>query len=120
MRPNSVSTISAADASVNQAGPAVPAQNLLYVAAQCVSTGSATGSVQLQTSNDQPKSLPVDANGNAIPVNWSNFGTAAAITAASVIEIAVGQVCANYVRALYTKTNGSAGTITVNLNTQGF
>lgn len=121
MRPNSITTISAADASTDKSGGVIDATKLLYVSAQCISTGSSTGTVQLQFSNDQPKSAPVDpVTGLPVPTNWSNLGTAATITADSVTNVAPTQICANYLRAIYTHNNGSTGTITVNLNTQGF
>lgn len=120
MRPNVNVNISAADASIDEVGSVIPAQQLIYCSAQCISTGSSTGSVQLQVSNDPVKTLSVDSSGNPIPVNWSNLGTAATVTAGSVTYIPATQVSAQFLRAIYTHNNGSAGTITVNINTQGY
>lgn len=120
MRSNVNVNINVLDASVNENGSVIPAQQLVYCSAQCISTGSSTGTVQLQVSNDPVAKLSVDSKGNPIPVNWSSLGTAATITAGSVVYVAEQQICAQFLRAVYTKNNGSAGTITVNINTQGY
>jgi hypothetical protein len=120
MRSNVSTNINAADASVNASGSIIDVNQVFMISAQCISTGSSTGSVQLQISNDLRANLATDANGYPIPVNWSSLGSPATVTAGSVTYIAATQVCGQFVRALYTKNNGSAGTITVNINTQAY
>lgn len=120
MRPNTNKNIIGADASANAAGITLPAQNIMYVSAQCKSTGSATGTVNIQMSNDTPDMCTTDSNGNLQPVNWSNIPTTGTvvITAGSLTIIPVFQICAAFIRSNYIKNNGSAGTISVDLQTQ--
>jgi hypothetical protein len=120
VRPNNSTNISGADASVNQSGKTLPAENILYISAQAISTGSSTGTVNIQMSNDPSDTLEPDSNGQLQPVNWSNIPTVGTvtITAASVTIIPAFQICAKWVRASYVKNNAEAGTITVNLQTQ--
>lgn len=120
MRSNTSKNISAADASVDATGSVIIANQVYMVSAQCIGTGSSTGSVQLQVSNDNMLDIPSDANGIPVPSHWSNLGTAATITAGGTLYIAATQVCGQYIRAVYTHTNGLAGTITVNINTQAY
>lgn len=120
MRPNNNQNIVSADASVNENGLTLPAQNILYVSAQCISTGTSTGTVNIQMSNDPPENCIASSTGQLQPTNWTNIPTVGtvAITAASVTIIPVFQVCAQFIRAQYVKNNAEAGTITVNLQTQ--
>ena len=120
MRSNVSSNLSAADASVNQAGSAIPIQQVYAVSAQIVTTGTSTGSLQLQVSNDLASACTTDSNGNLVPANWANLGSAVTISAAGVLAVAKTDVCHQFLRAVYTKNNGASGLITVNLNTQGF
>lgn len=120
MRSNVSANINALDASKDEAGVAIPIQQIYAVSAQIVSTGSSTGTVTIQVSNDPVNICTVDANGKFVPVNWSNLATAITVTAASITQLAKTDVCNQWLRAIYTHNNGSAGTITVNINTQGF
>ena len=120
MRSNIVSNISALSAAVDQAGPAIQVQQVYSVSAQAISTGASTGTVQLQVSNDPINICTVDANGRFVPVNWSSLGSALTVTAASTTILLKTDCCHQWLRAIYTHNNGSAGTITVNINTQGF
>lgn len=120
MRPNVAGNLNNADASIDEAGIAIPISQVGYISAQIITTGLSTGSLQLQVSNDPSNGLAADANGNLIPTNWSNLGSAVSMSAASVSLIGVTQVCFKWLRAVWTHTNGSDGTVTANINTQAF
>lgn len=120
MRSNSGVNIIAADASKDGTGIVIDASNVQYLSALCVSTGSSTGTVNIQASNDIAPA--VDASGLPNPSHWVNIATVGTvtITAASTTLIPVFQVGYKWIRSSYVHNNGSAGTITVTLNTQGF
>lgn len=120
MRPNSSPYLNSLDASVNETSIAFPIQQIFSISAQIITTGSSTGSLQLEVSNDIASDCTTDPNGNFIPVNWSNLGTAITISSAGVLSIGQTYVCNQFMRAVYTKNNGSAGTITVKVNTQAY
>ena len=119
MRPNTQTNINGADASVNQAGLTIRADQVVAISAQVVSTGSSTGTLNIQMSNDPDSACTTDSNGNLQPVNWSNIATIGTVTvaAASVANIPKFDVCAKWLRGSYVKNNGSAGTITVQIQT---
>ena len=119
MRINVTQNLSAADASQNETGVAIPINQVFSISAQVIVTGSSTGSLQLQVSNDPQQGLQVDSKGNFIPNNWSNLGSAVTVTTAGVQLVPQTQVCYSWLRAVWTKNNGSAGTITVNIASQG-
>lgn len=88
---------------------AIPIQQAYQVSCQATAS-SMGGSLQLQVSNDQPGNLEVDANGNAIPVNWSNLGSAVSVNIAGNIGLAyvpVQLVCGNYLRSILTGVTGT-------------
>lgn len=102
--------INAADASVNQVSAAIPTENMLYISVQVVMTGSSSGALKLQASNDV---IPV-TNPLTAPTNWADIsGATVTLTGtAGVFLIPLTNLCYQYVRAVYTHNNGSAGTIT--------
>lgn len=91
-----------------------------------VGAGAATaGSLQLQYSDD-PASITLN-HSPPTATNWSNFGTAVTVSGAAVQSIVFStipftEVCYAWVRAVYTDSSSGTGlgTITVNLNIQGF
>lgn len=91
---------------------AVPAAQLLQVAAQLTATGAAAGTLQLQCSLDNTMTPSV------APVNWSNVPSASvAVSGAGVYLIPKTDVCYNYVRLVYTNTG--SGTVSVVLQAIG-
>lgn len=71
-----------------------------------VGTGSADGSVQIQVSNDNAY-LGAEKAG-FVPTNWSNLGSATAITTAGPLLIAQQDVCYRWIRAVYTAVSGTS------------
>lgn len=120
MRSSTVVNISAADASADKHGAVIDASQIQYVSAQCVSTGSSTGTVNIQASNDETPA--VDSAGNPAPTHWTNVPTVGTVTiaAGSVTLIPVFLIGYRWIRSDYVHNNGAAGTITVSLTTQGF
>jgi hypothetical protein len=111
MRNENVVNINAADASIDQNGTVVSGAQLFALSMQAVSTGTATGTVKIQFSNDvvNPTNVPV-------PTNWSDLTSqTVAIGAASTVFLVRFDVCYAWLRAVYTHSNGSPGTITVTL-----
>lgn len=109
-----VTALNAADASTNQTSSAIDAREMVYVTIHNTSTGTATGTVKLQGSNDQVLS------GTGTPVNWVDIsGATVSVTAASQTTIPV-QLCGfMYIRAVYTVSAGT-GTITVQAMLKGW
>lgn len=119
MRPNNSVNISTVSAAADATGITVDGSQTIAMSAQAVVTGTSTGTLNIQFSNDV--SPPVDANGNQLPVNWSNIATigTVAIAGAGVYSIPKLDACYRWIRTQFVHTNAAAGTITVNLNRFG-
>ncbi len=92
-------------------GAALDAARMIAVSAMVISTGTITGSVKLQASNDIP---PAEGNPSQfVPTNWVDIsGASVTLTAGTVQLIPKTETCYRWVRAVATKTGGT-GTITV-------
>ena len=118
MLQNDFSDISAASAAIDQVGIVKDATIVWQLSAQATVTGTSSGILVLQCSNDTAPL--VDSNGKPLPTNWSPIpNTSTFITGAGVYLIPATEVCYRWVRASFTHNNGAVGTITVNLNSQG-
>lgn len=107
-----VAIASQAAATVN--GTAIPAQDLLYVSAQAVSTGGAAGTLKFQASNDNP----VSGSGQ-VPTNWSDIASASvAVSGAGSFLIPSLSLCYQWIRVVYTNTG--TGTIACMVKIIGF
>lgn len=94
---------------------------------QAVVTGStATGTLQLQVSNDIPIGLPAN---QFVPTNWTNLGTSVAVAAAGVFFVPaiasnVGYIetCYEYMRVNWTDGSSGAntGTVICRMKSDGF
>lgn len=86
---------------------------------QCVFTGTPTGTLILQASDD----FNPAANFNVAtfePTNWTSItGSSTNITAAGNVLFNTGDIYYRYVRAVYTPVSGS-GTLTIVGNAKGF
>lgn len=132
MRQAVVQPIRAVVGSASINGSAMDFRQIYRISGQViVGAGAATaGSLQLQYSNDPygTGAINVSPSGLVTGVaNWSNFGTAGTVAGAGVVSllfsaIPFADIGFSWVRAVYTDTSGGtgAGTITVNLNVQGF
>jgi hypothetical protein len=91
---------SAAVASIE--GSAIDTRQVLKMSAQVTSSGTGTGSVQLQVSNTPDGSTPI----------WSALGSPVAITVAGTQLVAQQDMCYKQLRALYTSTFLNVTTVT--------
>jgi hypothetical protein len=113
MRPSNFAMLSGVDASVNQNSKAVDTENVVYASAMIIVTGSSTGTLVLQYSDD-----PV--NPQVGPTNWAAIpNTSTVVSTAGISAIAKFDCSYQWIRANWTKNNGSAGTITVNFKSIG-
>lgn len=120
MLPNTTNNIKSASAAVNQTGTVLLAYRVASVSAQAVVTGTSTGTLNIQASNDISPVL--DSNGKPDPTNWSNIPTVGtvAIAGAGVYLIPSFPICYNFLRTSFVATNAASGTINVNVQTYGF
>lgn len=108
--------MNALDGSIDHNSAAIQTMNIFQMSAQVVATGASTGTVKLQFSNDivNPSTPP------AAPTHWSDIPSATvSVSAAGVFAIPKTDICYEFVRVVYTHTNGSAGTISVNIKALG-
>jgi len=120
MKPNTNVNINAASAAVNQNGAVLPGQYVYSISAQAVVTGTSTGTLNIQASNDS--GVVNDSSGNPNPTNWSNIATVGtvSISGAGVYLIPKFDVCYRWIRAQFVAGNAASGTISVNIQTIGF
>lgn len=108
MRVNLTQNIAAADASKDEYGSVISCAQMAQCSAQAVVTGTSTGTLYLQVSND-----PYVAG--VTPANWSNLATSIAVSGAGVYLIPKTDLCYSAMRAYFAHTNAAAGTITVSI-----
>lgn len=109
----------AGDASADVAGASMDARQLIACSVQVLMTGTASGTVKLQFSNDITN--PIEPKG-AAPTNWIDIpnATVTITGTAGVFGIAKTELCYQAIRAYYTKNNGSAGTCTITMHANGW
>lgn len=87
---------------------AIKTDQLFKVSAQVISgSGTSSGTVQLQVSNDV-----VHRGITPEPTNWSNLGSAITISGAAIQLITATDICYNWLRAVFTDTFNNVSTIT--------
>ena len=97
-------------AAVSHTGEAISGSQLFAASAQAVVTGTSTGTLKFQFSNDV---LPL-ANGVNVPTNWSDLsGVSVAIAGSGVYAIPKFDVCYANIRTVFTFGNAAVGTILV-------
>lgn len=121
MRPNTKTNIATISAAIDQLGLTIDAQFIMTLSAQAIVTGSSTGTLNIQASNDPLDGLAVNSKGQPIPVTWTNIATVGTVTlsAAGNFLIPKFDVAYRWLRCSYVHNNGAAGTVTVNVTTQG-
>ena len=108
MRNLSQTIINAQNAATNQVSAALNCGKIYAASLQCFfSTSGISGTLALQGSNDLTS-----------PTNWSAVATAS-VSNSAVTMIPTTQTSYQFVRASWTASAGT-GTITVNINSQGF
>lgn len=91
----------------SQNGGVIDTSSMVYASAQAVVTGTVTGTLILQFSNDivNPTNTPT-------PVNYSPIPSATvAIAGAGVYAIPATLLCYEFIRAVYTSASGTGSII---------
>lgn len=120
MRNSLIPAIAGVSAAVDANGVTVDATCIL--AASCIAkiTGTSTGTLKFQASNDLP-SICTTVAGKLQPVNWVDIaGQTVAVAGAAVIIIPKFDCAYQWLRVIFVHANGAAGTITANINAKGF
>lgn len=95
-------------ANVSVSSNAVDIQQVVKMSAQVVAgVGNITGSLQAQVSNDD--NVPMSSGKTPVPTNWSNLGSAIALSAAGITLIPQQDMCYRYLRFVFTDTSGGTG-----------
>lgn len=113
--------VSAGDATANPLNSAKLDARQLYSLSVIIvsSSGSNAGTLKLQGSND-PCAFGNVAD-DFTPTNWVDIASATVTVASGAIgTFQVNPICYAWLRVVWTPTGGAAGTITVNVNGQGF
>jgi hypothetical protein len=101
MRFSNFRTLGSSAAVASIEGGAIDTRQVVKMSAQVTSSGTGTGSLQLQVSNTPEGSTPV----------WSALGSPVAITVAATALVAQQDMCYRQLRALYTSTFLNVATI---------
>lgn len=116
MRPVLTKIIDRVSAAVD-ASAYLPSQSLFQISLQAVVTGTSTGTLKLQYSNDIVN--PTEPSGTT-PTNWTDIsGASVAVAGAGVVGIPKTDLCYEFVKVVFTHTSGEAGTLTVNVKAFG-
>lgn len=104
-------TVISASGAVDQTSLGIDSPNLFYVSAQVVTSGTATGTLKLQFSNDVNAQNPLSQ-----PTNWTDIPSATVtVASAGAAGIPKTDLCYQWVRAVWTHANAGTGTVIVNL-----
>lgn len=116
MRSTTVVAMNVLDGSIDEASSAIPTAQIVWISAQIVVAGSSTGALKLQYSNDVVN--PV-VTGWA-PSHWIDITSASStVSGAGTTGIQKIEICAAWIRAVWTHNNGSAGTVACNIQIAG-
>lgn len=113
--------MNALSAAADQTGITIDASQVLAASAQVVVTGTSTGNLKFQFSNDISSQCTTDAKGKLQPSNWTDIASqTVAVAGAGAVAIPKFDCCYQFLRTVFVHTNAAAGTITVEVNTKGF
>lgn len=105
----------------NVTGAHVPLKNMFMYSIVAIITGTPTGTLKLQASNDPETNDTVPLSDNP-PVNWVDVANSSfSVSAAGNTMWNVTDVAYNYVRVIYTDSSGATSTaiMTVVFNGKG-
>lgn len=116
MRQSSKQNIYMIDASIDQIGSTIPSSQVFSMSAMVVVTGTSSGTVYIQCSDD----CPPDVSASGMPSHWVNINNqSVAVSGSGVYLIPKFDVCYNFLRSHYVATNASGGGISANITTLG-
>jgi hypothetical protein len=105
----------------NSNSPYIPLKNIFMYAMAAIVTGTPTGTIKLQASND-PETNDTQTNSttntppSVAPVNWVDIANSSfSLSSAGETMWNVHDVGYNYVRVVYTDSSGGASTATMNI-----
>lgn len=94
-------------------GPFVPLKNIFMYCIAANVTGTPTGTIKLQASNDPETNDTVPLSDNP-PTNWADVSDSSfTLTTAGITMWNVSEIAYNYVRVVYTDTSSGASTATM-------
>lgn len=106
--------LSAVSTALTQNSAAIDVANMFQVSVQCIATGTPTGAVKIQVSNDSPIGNKGFSSSVWTPVNWTDLPAATvAIKSATTFLIPKTDICYSFIRLVY--TGSGAGTVTVQI-----
>lgn len=106
--------INAGDASASITSAGFDASSMFSMSVQSVSTVDSTGTLKVQFSNDQVPTVN-------LATHWIDVTSATvSVTAASTVAIQKFDICAMWIRLVYTKSGGSTGALTATVKTLGY
>ncbi len=116
MRAINAPIMTALSAAVSQASAAVPTSQVFYISVQAVVTGTSSGTLKLQFSNDPCEGVKVP-----VPTNWIDIPSASVTITGTpgAFGISKTELSYRFIRAVYTFNNAASGTITVTINGMG-
>ena len=111
MREARLTVFNAVDASIDETSAAINAEQMSAISAIATVTGTSTGTLAMQVSNDA----------GPTPANWVTIPSAtAAISGANTYIIPTQGISYEWVRIIFTHTNAAAGTLTVSTKSDGY
>lgn len=120
MRSVSFSALKAVDDSTNQTSAKIDGNQLFALSlVASFSDTTAAGSVKFQGSNDPTNASNIVAD--FTPTNWVDIPNGSvAVTAGGQKTVQINPICYRWYRVVWTQTTPGVGTLTVNVNEQGF
>ncbi len=112
--------VAAAPMNANYNSPYTPLRNVYTYSIAAIVTGTPTGTIKLQASND-PETNDTQTNSTGLPpavgpTNWADITNSTfTLTAAGETMWNVNAVGYNYVRVVYTDTSSGTSTATLKL-----
>jgi hypothetical protein len=108
MRPNNCIIMNNLSAASNQTSTVQWTDTIVRVSFQVVNSGTSTGTLQLQASDDQAIGLPAN---QFTPTNWFNVGGTVSVTGAGVFVVTQQEVAYEYLKLVFTSSVPGTGTL---------
>lgn len=121
MKNSNSQNMAALSAAVDQNGTTIDSSQVIAASAQVITTGTSTGMLKFQFSNDTTQQCTTDAKGKLQPTNWTDITSqSVSVSAAGAVGIPKFDCCYQFIRTVWTHTNAASGTVSVEVNTKAF